>query len=410
MTTHAAKAPEAANERATRTWAVTDVRCPLGDRIVAGRTVVVEEGTIVDLHDGAAPPDAVDGRGLLLLPGFVDCHSDGLEKEVSPRRTANFPLDYALVSFEAKLRAAGVTTVFHGLPYQDRPDAGRSVAGARETLAVLSARREDPQAGVEHRVLYRFEARDPVALEPLLSDLDVNRIGNQAPLISFEDHTPGQGQYRDPAQFVAAIDPASLPPGVTPEAHVAQIMAEADEVAHVRVTNLDRLAPLAREGRIELLGHDLEHGDDVDRAWEAGATIAEFPVTLEAARAARRRDMTIVMGAPNALRGGSHTGNASARELVAAGLCDVLASDYLPSALLAACFEMANQKHCSLPRALRLITSGPARMAGLQDRGALDVGMRADLVLVDDRGRWPNVVGLWRADDGPERSVGLRLR
>ncbi|MEL7156341.1 MAG: alpha-D-ribose 1-methylphosphonate 5-triphosphate diphosphatase [Actinomycetota bacterium] len=397
-------------------WAITNVRAVGQRRLLDDATVVVADGRLADLTTGApAPAGALDGHGLLLLPGLVDSHSDGLEKEIAPRRTASFPIDYALTSFEGKLRAAGVTTVFHGLPYQNRPGQGRTIEGARQVQSALAARRNEPTAAVDHRLLYRFEARDEVALDPLLEDLassdqaldagpvasDPTAVGGAAPLISYEDHTPGQGQYRDPAQYAAALDPANLPPGVTAEEWVAKRMADAEELAPVRAKNLDRLAPLAHRGEIRLLAHDLEHPSDVEWAAEAGATVAEFPVTAASARAARQHDMTVVMGAPNALRGGSHNANASARELVTHGLCDVLASDYLPSALLAATFEVAAQGLCSLPRAVALVTAGPARMAGLTDRGRLEIGAVADLLLVDDSGRWPQVVASWRADDAP---------
>ncbi|MEM7338678.1 MAG: alpha-D-ribose 1-methylphosphonate 5-triphosphate diphosphatase [Actinomycetota bacterium] len=394
------------------TLALTGVRAVVGDRIVDNATVVVAGDRIDSVEaGGAAPPGAIDGRNLLCLPGLVDSHSDGLEKEIAPRRTAHFPLDYALTSFEGRVRAAGVTTVFHGVAYQHKPDMGRTVDVARQMADTIAARNDDPDAPVTHGILYRFEARDGDALDPLLVDLDVDGSSSTAgglvaaPLISFEDHTPGQGQFRDPAQFAAAIDPTTLAPGVTAEAHVAELMAQAEQVLHHRNTNLAALSPLATQGRVTMLAHDAESPAEVEAASEAGASVAEFPLTLDAAREARARDMTIVMGAPNALRGGSHSGNASARELVAAGLCDVLASDYLPSALLSSAFVMAAEGCCSLARAIALITSGPATMTGVTDRGRLAEGALADLILVDDRRQWPQVVGVHRAADPADRRV-----
>ena len=387
--------------------AITNVRAPLGDAIRDDVTVVVVDGVITSVDvGGPAPAGAVDGHGLLLMPGLVDSHSDGLEKEISPRRTAVFPVDYAIGSFEGRLRSAGVTTVFHGLAYQHKPRHGRSVERAREIFAAIDDHAHRPEARVDHRVLYRFEARDDGALTPLLDDLAASRArGDATPLVSFEDHTPGQGQYRDVKQFEAAIDPTDTPDGVSVSEYVAQIMAEAEQLVAVRHQNLDRLGPLARGGQVRLLAHDAEKPEDVAAAHEAGATIAEFPVTVESAREARERGMAIVMGAPNALRGGSHSGNTSARELVEAGLCDVIASDYMPTALLASAFVMAAEGCCSLPAALRLVTEGPAEMAGLVDRGRLTVGARADLALVDDRDRWPVVVGTWRAADDVSRRL-----
>ena len=403
MTETAAHPETAGPPGATDDYALTNVRAVLDDRILSDATVVVRAGRIAEIAAGTPrPADAIDGAGLLLFPGLVDSHSDGLEKEIRPRRTAEFPVDYAIESFEAKLRAAGVTTVFHGIGYQEKPRIGRSVEAARTVAAALGRRREQAAVAVEHSVLYRFEARDPEALDPLLDDVEQERaLAIGAPLISFDDHTPGQGQYSDVEQFKAAIDPTDLPPGTTIDAFVDQIIAEAEASLPQRRANLERLAPLARDGRITMLAHDPATLDDVDQALEAGATVAEFPVTREAAAAARERGMAVVMGAPNALRGRSHSGNASARELVGEGLCDGLASDYLPSALLASVFILAREGVCSLPEAARLVTSGPADLAGLGDRGRLAPGARADLTLVDDRGSWPIVVGTRRADDPP---------
>ena len=386
------------------TTAITDVRVVLPDSITDNATVVIDEGRITEVTTGAAPAGARSGHGALLLPGLVDSHSDGLEKEIAPRQTVRFPLDYSLRSFEGRVRAAGITTICHGVSYQEKVKAGRSVERARETVAAITARSCEVDAGVDHRVLYRFEARDPEALTPLLTDLDSSAELNVLPLLSFEDHTPGQGQFRDIAQYEAAVDPTTLPEGETVQSYVARLKAEGDAMLASRHENRNRIAPLAQRGDLRLLAHDLETIDDVAEAVDAGATIAEFPLSMDVAKQAKAAGMTTVMGAPNALRGHSHSGNTSARDLVAAGLCDVLASDYMPSAMLAAAFAMATANICTLPEAVTLITSGPATMIGEPDRGCIEPGALADLILVDDSGSWPVVLDVHRAVDHPVRS------
>ena len=384
---------------ATRgSYVLTDVRAAIGGAIVEHLTVEVVDGVIASIGEGRHPAGAVDGRSLLLVPGLVDSHSDGLEKEANPRRTAHFPIDYAIQAFEGRLRSSGITTVFHGVGYQEKPRNGRSIERARSLNQTINERRQDPTARVDHRVLFRLEARDADALTPLLEDLEQGKLGSH-PLVSLEDHTPGQGQYRNPAQFAAALSPEDIPEGLTAHQHVENLMAEAAQHLATREENIERLGPLAAGGTIRLLAHDMENANDVAAATAFSASIAEFPLTADTARAAKEVGMTVVMGAPNALRGSSHSGNASARELVAAGLCDVLASDYLPPAMLSAAFVMAADGTCSLPQALHLITTGPADLAGLHDRGRLEVGARADLILVDDSHAWPAVVGVRRADD-----------
>ncbi len=382
-------------------FVLTNVRAVVANRLVDEATIDVDDGAIVAVREGThTAPGAIDGHRLLAVPGLVDTHSDGLEKEANPRRTSTFPLPYALVSFEARVRSAGITTIAHGVAYQDKARIGRSVDAGRHMYDVIDDRRAAPAPSVDHHVLYRVEARDETAVGPLVDDLAAGRTAGAArPLVSFEDHTPGQGQYRDRTQYERSVDPSQLAPGQTAADYVDALIAEAERHADQRERNLELLSPLAKSGEIALLAHDPEDADDIARRVASGATIAEFPVARKAAEAARDHGMPVVMGAPNALRGGSHSGNVSAQELVAAGLCQVLASDYMPSAMLASAFVMAAEGIVSLPEAIGLITSGPADMLGLPDRGRLAEGARADLVLVDDRGPWPQVVHSWAAAD-----------
>ena len=389
-----------------RNYLVAGVRAVLADRILDRAVVEVVDGRVASVVERSdRPSGAIDGAGLLLVPGLVDSHSDGLELEIRPRRTATFPVDFALTSFEGRVRSVGVTTVFHGLGYQEKPRVGRSVAEASRICNAIRRRRSGGEALVRHELLYRFEARDPVAVEPMLDDVRQSQAAGMVnALVSFEDHTPGQGQFRDVNQFIAYIDPERTD-GLSVEDYVKRIMDEAEELRPYREKNLDRLGTLARDGKIRLVAHDLDSPEAVEAASAAGSHIAEFPVTIEAARAARAAGMSIVAGAPNVMRGTSASGNVSARELIGSDLCDVVASDYLPAAMLGAAFALAADGVCSLPRAISLITRGPADMTGLVDRGRIEEGAVADLVLVDDRADHPRVMGVRRADDHPERAI-----
>ena len=388
---------------------IRNVRIVTPDRMIPNGSVAIDGSRIEAVSDnglGGPNDDVIDGQGMLLTPGLIDTHSDGLEKEIQPRRTAEFPMDFALRSFEARVRGSGVTTVCHGIAYQDKPRSGRSVERAKEMVETIEARRGESSVGVDHRLLFRTEARDESAVDPLVTDLAAARSAGAArPLVSYEDHTPGQGQYRDVAQFEAAIDPTTVPDGLSVRDHVQNIIAEAEALARVRDLNRDRLAPLAHRDEITLLAHDLETPDEVSAAHEMGASVAEFPVAFEAAEAASRVGMKIVMGAPNALRGRSHSANASARDLIAAGHCDALASDYMPSTLLGAVTALIRDGVASTVDAFRLVTSGPADLLGLADRGRIEVGARADLILIDDRDDWPVVIGVHRAADDVARSA-----
>jgi alpha-D-ribose 1-methylphosphonate 5-triphosphate diphosphatase len=376
----------------TGMFAVRNVRAVLPDRVLDGATVVCEDGVISSVrHGGAVPPGALDGRGALLVPGIVDVHSDALERDVNPRPGTSFPIDFALRAFESRVRAAGVTTVFHGVGFQDNPGYHRSLGQARALCAALRLRAESGASSVDHRVLHRMDVRSPDALDVLLECLPPP--GPDVPLVSCEDHTPGQGQFRDLDRFVAGRLREN--PGRTPEeaaAGVRERIAARDALLAHAGRNRSRLRDLATTGAIRLLAHDVDSPEEVLRVRAGGAAVAEFPLTLDAARAAKDAGMPVVMGAPNVIRGGSHSGNVGAREVVAAGLADALASDYSPPALLAAALGLAIDGVVALPAAVALVTAGAAATAGLRDRGSLVEGARADLVLVDDADRWPQVM------------------
>jgi alpha-D-ribose 1-methylphosphonate 5-triphosphate diphosphatase len=384
----------------TESYAVAHVRAVVGDRIVDDATVVVEESHITEIVEaGTAPSDAVDGRGAFLIPGVICTHSDGVEREIWPRPNTRFPVDFALRSFEGRLRAAGVTTVFHGIGFDHQPAYDRTIEQAIELGQVIRDRRGGGGAPATHLVLHRMEARSDRGWAELANALPHSEGLGHLPLLSFEDHSPGQGQFRDIEEYKRAFDASSLADGETVESAVVARLADAKTKAGLRELNLTAVKALAQQRRVRLLAHDLEDADQVRDAATWGTSVAEFPLSRDAAEEARRCDLAVVMGAPNVLRGGSHSGNVSAAELVTAGLCTSLASDYQPSTMLAAAFKLAADGHCALPEAIGLITSGPAAAAGLDDRGRLEPGRRADLALVTLDGAWPRVQDTWRAPD-----------
>lgn len=380
--------------------AVRNVRAVLADRVLDDATVVWEDDTIVSVHPGAPwPTGALDGRGAYCLPGLVDSHSDGLEKELQPRPGVSFPEAFALRSFEGRVRAAGVTTVFHGVAFEENESYGRTIALADSLRDTIADRQREGGALVDHRALYRLDARDGRGFDALVRRLATDDNQGHPPLVSFEDHTPGQGQFADTVAFREHLGRSR---GLSPEdadRQIAELIAERDELLHQRARALPWLTACAREGRIRLLAHDPTTVADVEEVSSWGASVAEFPTSVEAATAARDRGMPTVLGSPNVLRGGSHSGNVAAEELVRRGLCTSLASDYLPSTLLAAAFLLARRGATNLPAAIALVTSGAAEAVGLSDRGRLAEGQRADVVLVDGDAAWPTVRAVVRAAD-----------
>jgi alpha-D-ribose 1-methylphosphonate 5-triphosphate diphosphatase len=391
---------------------LSNVRAVVADRIVEDATIASEDGRILAVEENRSYVGAVDGRGAFCLPGLVDAHCDAIEREVSPRPTVRFDLEFALLSLEAKFLAAGITTACHGVSFHgDESDRMRSPEVAEALVDVIAARRA-AGARLDHRVLFRLPARSTHSVERAIECLPLGQPAGDLPLVSFEDHTPGQGQYRDLDMYKAAIPQEHRARIGDLDAEIARRIAAGQASLPTRESNLARVGELAATGRARVLAHDLVDPGEVAQARGWGAAVAEFPCTLAAARAARDHGMPVVLGAPNVLLGGSHSGNASAEELIAVGCCTALASDYAPPTLLAAAFDLAERKVVDLPAAIALITAGPAEAAGLADRGRLDQGCAADLTLVAPDGRWPRVVDVICAStaeagagDAPARPV-----
>lgn len=365
---------------------VTGVDIVTPSHVITDGVIVVRDGIIQEVSTGSrSGPDVVDGRGATLIPGLVDTHSDAFEKEIRPRPGVVLPLEFGLGSFEGRARAAGITTIFHGVAFEDSDHESRTVEQALAMCELIDAQRRSPCALIDHHVLHRLDVRDPLGLSALESRLDQveTSIVTDRPLVSFEDHTPGQGQYADRSWYERwvsgnrSVDPDEA------RRLVDDLIERRDLFADHRATALSAVSTRAAGGRITLMMHDPTSADEVSNAKAAGMSIAEFPTSLEAAAAAKYKGMRTVSGAPNAMRGTSHSGNVGARELIAAGLCDGLASDYLPTTLLGAVQALTTDGICSLPTAVGLVTHGPATTVGLHDRGRLEVGCRADMALVD---------------------------
>lgn len=368
-------------------FVVINATAVLPGQVLPDATIVCEDGRIVEIDDTrpslAYEPNVFDARGALCLPGLVDTHSDGLERERFPRPGVDLGARFTVRSFEGRVRAAGITTMFHGIGFEEDDKYHRSMVLANEWTDELETYRSSGRALVDHRILYRLDARDPDGFRCLVERLPRRVDDGALPLVSFEDHTPGQGQYTDRTAFERYIVGTQ---GITEDEarrRVDQLIDERDALLANRDLALNWLVERATRGEIRLMAHDPATVEESNLAKEWSASIAEFPTTYEAARQAKELGLRTVCGAPNVMRGRSHSGNVSARDLIAEGLCDGLASDYLPSTMLGAVAVLAHENVCDLPTAVSLVTSGPAATVGLTDRGSIAVGQRADLVLAE---------------------------
>lgn len=379
-----------------REYVITNVRAVLPDRITDSSAVAVRDGIITDVVPEAHGMQGdVDGSGMLLSPGFIDVHSDALEKEHEPRPSATLPWAFAVGSFESKLVGAGTTTIFHGAGFHRKASDGvaRTPEKAMDMCRALDAH---TRRRVDHRVLHRFDVMGAGA-ELIEQRMEENPASCPI-LLSHEDHTPGQGQYADVEKFVDTLVAGGEDRDAA-RARVQERMERAERNRATREANLAWAGEVAAAGRARLMGHDPDSAEAIDALVARGGTVAEFPTTLEAARRAKELGLLTVAGAPNVLRGGSHSGNVSALELIREGLVDALASDYLINGLLGAVTALVRAGEVAQHEAYRLITAGPAAVAGLADRGSIAPGLRADMVLIDDRGTWPHVVQTFSAEE-----------
>jgi alpha-D-ribose 1-methylphosphonate 5-triphosphate diphosphatase len=371
---------------------LTNARIVTGDRVIDG-TVVVRDGLIAAIDTGPSQAaGALDFNGDYLLPGLVELHTDNLEKHVAPRPQVRWPMVSAVLAHDAQIAAAGITTVFDALTVGEVRQDGVRAEMLHDSVEAVSAVQREGAFRAEHFLHLRCE----VAHETVVATVE-KLIGHPlVRLVSLMDHTPGQRQfasienYYEYYQGKFGYSDAEMAAYIAQKAELSQRFAD---------TNRRKLAALGRARKLPQASHDDATLAHVEEALGFGLTIAEFPTTEEAATAAHRAGMMVVMGAPNVVRGGSHSGNISARDLAAAGLLDILSSDYAPISLLHAAFVLHKTIEMPLPTAIAKVSANPARAVGLADRGEIAVGKRADMIRVRAINGIPVARQVWRAGE-----------
>jgi len=349
---------------------------------MAHASLRIADGMIAEIAERPVS-GGITGTDLTVYPGFIDMHGDMIELELEPRARVDFPMDVALASLDARLAAAGVTTAYAAVSFSRgaRDGERRSYGHTSQVIRQIHAMRNTCR--VDHRIHARFDITFDNAvgvLEQLLDD-------GQVDLVSLMDHTPGQGQYRN---LEVHVKNKAAHHGIS-ETEARQMVANAIAVRsrpqEILMGNIRSVSRMCAEHGVSLASHDDDTVAKAHLMADMGARIAEFPVTIEAAEAAAGKGLMTAMGAPNAMRGQSYSGNLSARDLHAAGLLHILASDYHPGAILAAVRALAPNDPDGLAGAVRLASANPARALGMSDRGELVVGKRADLFIADAQGR-----------------------
>ena len=371
----------------TQETILTNAILVLRDEVLTG-TIVMNGRVIADIQAGTSGiRGAIDVDGDYVIPGMVDVHTDNLERQVQPRSLARWPSRSAMVAHDAQCAAAGVTTVLDALCLGDLGFDKERIKTFQDGVVDLDALTEAGLLKSQHFLHLRCEVPatdvldlfDPVADHPLVR------------MISLMDHSPGVGQYAN-MDFYRKLRRQGGLDEATVERRIGEMQAQ-----RARLRDPNRKALLARVlgTTIALASHDDRTVEEIAENAADGIGISEFPVTMEAARAAKAAGMAVIAGAPNIVRGGSHSGNVSAADLVRGGSVDAFASDYVPPSLIEAAFQCVREHGLSLPAAIAMVSDHPARMSGLPDRGRLETGLRADVVRIRLHGTLPIVRQVW---------------
>ena len=372
----------------------TNARLVLADEIIHG-SLQCQSGMIRAVDQGnSATVGAMDLQGDYLIPGMVEVHTDNFERHLMPRPKVRWDDAPALLAHDAEIAAAGITTVLDALGVgESDPD---SVRGS-EWDTVLECLRDFSARGVlraDHLLHVRCELPAPNTLELFAPFIDNPLVR----MVSLMDHTPGQRQWENIEHAWIYFTGKKGWSQAKFEERVAQ---SKEHQARYAQPHRAYFTNYCKQHGITLASHDDTTVAHVEEAFAEGATVSEFPTTIAAAQAARARNMATIMGGPNVVRGGSHSGNVSAIELARLGLVDILSSDYVPGSLLSAVVRLTETADLSLPQAVALVSHKPAQSIGLHDRGAIAQGLRADLVqvrmtdLADGR-QQPVVRAVWR--------------
>ncbi|ABD86842.1 alpha-D-ribose 1-methylphosphonate 5-triphosphate diphosphatase [Rhodopseudomonas palustris] len=368
-----------------------NARIVLADRVIDRGWVAIDNGRIAEFGEGPAPRGSVDCGGDLLMPGLIELHTDHLEMHYLPRPKVQWDPVAAVVSYDGQLATCGITTVLDSLRVW-REEGADDVDGQAVILAeAIAAARDANLLRAEHYLHLRCEIPMPNVVQEAKELIDRPDVR----LMSLMDHTPGQRQFRDEGKLRdyyrgkgAGKTDAELDVMFARRLYCKENYAEA---------NMRAIVALAHQHEIPLASHDDTTEENVADALRDRVSVAEFPTTLEAARGLHEAGIGILMGAPNVVRGGSHSGNIAAIDLAREGLLDILSSDYIPSSLLMAALQLPQRVAAiNLAAAVRTVTKAPAEAVGLNDRGEIAIGKRADLIRVHVAHEVPAVRSVWR--------------
>src|SRR5215475_11083413 len=368
-----------------------NARLVLADRVIEQGWIAFADGRIAEFGEGKAPAGSEDAAGDLIMPGLIELHTDHLEAHYVPRPKVFWDPIAAVVSYDGQLATSGITTVLDSLRVW-REDGAEDVDGRAGILAAaITSARNDDILRADHFLHLRCEIPMPDVVEEAKELIDRPDVR----LMSLMDHTPGQRQFRDEVKLRDYY--RGKGGGMTDAQLDVLFKRRFDYQQAYAAKNIREIVALAHRYEIPLASHDDTTEENVSDAVRDRVAVAEFPTTMEAERGLHQAGIDILMGAPNVVRGGSHSGNIAAIDLALEGLLDILSSDYVPSSLLMAALMLPKQvPSIDLASAVRTVTKTPAEAVGLFDRGEITIGKRADLIRVHVAGNVPVVRSVWR--------------
>jgi alpha-D-ribose 1-methylphosphonate 5-triphosphate diphosphatase len=366
----------------------TNARLVLDDGVVDG-TVRAVDGLIADIDTGRSRLGE-DFEGDYLMPGLVELHTDHLESHYAPRPGVRWNSISAVQSHDAQIAACGITTVFDCLRIGSDESGGFEKGEMREIADAIIRAQQEGRLRSDHLIHLRCEVSSQDVLEQYADFAN----DPQVRLASLMDHAPGQRQFQTMGQYVLYYKKKR---GLTDEEFDLFVRQRQEASAKYSDIHRKAIADACRERGITIASHDDATAEHVAEAIEQGVRLAEFPTSIEAARQSHGAGMSVLMGAPNMVRGTSHSGNIAARTLAEEGVLDVLSSDYVPASLIHAPFVLADGVvGIDLARAIAMVTATPAMTVGLDDRGRIAPGLRADLIRVRRLDQVPVVRAVWR--------------
>jgi len=364
---------------------IGNARIVLADRVIEHGWVAFADGKVAEVGEGDAPWVREDAGGDLVMPGLIELHTDHLEAHYIPRPKVYWNPLAAVISYDGQLATSGITTVLDSVRVGREDETDETML-----IEAIASARDSGLLRSDHFLHLRCEIPMPDVIETLEQLIGRSDLR----LMSLMDHTPGQRQFRDEEKLRQYYRGKSGKSDAELDVLFAQRLANQTEYA---ASNLRAVVALAHKHAIPRASHDDTTDENVADAIRDGVSVAEFPTTMEAARGVHQAGIGVLMGAPNVVRGGSHSGNIAAVDLAREGLLDILSSDYIPSSLLMGALQLPTHVPAiDLASAIRTVTKAPAEAVGLNDRGEIAAGKRADVIRVHVAGDVPVVRAVWR--------------